>query len=332
LIKLTFIFRNPVKGFYSIEKIFARIMTGIDRFSVSSIQLPYTGSNVFHVVFNCLFLLKFRDGIFHITGHDHYAALFLPRRTTILTIHDLIFLRNYSGWKKILLRWFLLELPVKRCLYITTVSEQTRQEIFSLVKCDPSKISVMPNPVRFSSIPPRLNSGLNYPVLLFIGTHPNKNLQNVIPSLVGMKVHLRILGRLNQANKALLEKFSIDFSNRYDLSDDDLQSEYATADLLLFPSNYEGFGLPIIEAFQHGLPVITSTLPPMSEVAGDAAILVDPEAIISIRKAVIYLTKDPNLSEAYRTKGYIQVRNFNIEKITTLYQEMYNRVAIASNT
>jgi glycosyltransferase involved in cell wall biosynthesis len=200
------------------------------------------------------------------------------------------------------------------------------------VKCDPSKISVMPNPVRFSSIPPRLNSGLNYPVLLFIGTHPNKNLQNVIPSLVGMKVHLRILGRLNQANKALLEKFSIDFSNRYDLSDDDLQSEYATADLLLFPSNYEGFGLPIIEAFQHGLPVITSTLPPMSEVAGDAAILVDPEAIISIRKAVIYLTKDPNLSEAYRTKGYIQVRNFNIEKITTLYQEMYNRVAIASNT
>lgn len=280
-----------------------------------------------YVVLNFLFLMRNRQGIFHVTGHDHYAALALPRSRTILTIHDLIFLRSYKGWKKILLRWLLLELPVKRCLYITTVSEQTKDEILSLVKCDPSKILVIPNPVRFTEIPSRQNSVLEHPVLLFIGTHPHKNLQHVIAAIVGMKVHLRIIGRLKQTEKELLEKFDVNFSNKQDLTDDDIQQEYVDADMLVFPSRYEGFGLPVIEAFQHGLPVITSNIPPMSQVAGDAACLVDPDSIVSIRQAIFSLIQNPLQCDALRAKGYIRVRDFQIDKISQLYKELYDSVA-----
>lgn len=283
-----------------------------------------------YVLLNFLFLIRFRQGLFHITGHDHYAALALPRQRTILTIHDLVFLRSYTGWKKVLLRWLLLDLPVKRCLYITTVSDQTKDEILSLVKCNPSKILVIPNPVRFTEIPPRQNVAFEHPVLLFIGTHPHKNLQHVIAAILGMKVHLRIIGRLQKAEKELLEKFDVNFSNKQNLTDEDMQHEYMKADMLIFPSLYEGFGLPIIEAFQHGLPVITSNIPPMSRVAGDAACLVDPGSIVSIRQAIFSLIKNPLQCDALRERGYIRVRDFQIEKISQLYKELYDSVATAS--
>lgn len=283
-----------------------------------------------NVLLNFLFLMRFRQGIFHVTGHDHYAALALPRQRTILTIHDLIFLRSYTGWKKVLLRWLLLELPVKRSLYITTVSEQTRDEILSLVKCDPSKILVIPNPVRFTEIPPRHHVIFEHPVLLFIGNHPHKNLQHVIAAIIGMNVHLRIIGRLKQAEKELLEKFDVNFSNKQNLTDEDMQHEYADADMLIFPSRYEGFGLPIIEAFQHGLPVITSNIPPMSQVAGDAACLIDPDSIVSIRQAIFSLIQNPMQCDVLRAKGYLRVRDFQIDKIRKLYKELYDRIATVS--
>lgn len=305
-------------------------MSGINGYSLSSVQLPFTSSNILYVLFNFLFLFRLKKGIFHITGHDHYAALALPRNRTILTIHDLIFLQSYVGWKKVLLRWLLLELPVKRCLYITTVSEKTRVEILSLVKCDSSKIIVIHNPVRFTDSTPRINKLFKNPVILFIGTHPNKNLQKVIAALYGLKVHLRIIGRLKRTDKELLEKFAINFSVGQDLSDDEIQLEYASSDLLLFPSIYEGFGLPIIEAFQFGLPVITSNFPPMSEIAGDAAYLIDPYSIASIRQAVHYLIQKPLKCEGLRVKGYMRVRDFKIEKISCLYQDLYNRVEMES--
>lgn len=310
---------------------FTSLSPNFDGYSVAGIQLPFTSGNIIYVLFNFLFLLRFRKGIFHVTGHDHYAVLALPRQSTILTIHDLIFLHSYVGWKKILLRWLLLDLPIKRCLYITTVSEQIRHEILSLVKCNPSKIFVIPNPIRFTEIPIRQNVNFGNPVLLFIGTHPNKNLKHVIAAITGMKVHLRIIGRLKHEEKGYLEKFDISFSNKQHLTDHEMQQEYVNADFLLFPSIYEGFGLPIIEAFQHGLPVITSKIAPMSELAGDAAYLIDPYSIACIRQAVNYLIQNPLKCEDLRGKGYMRVREFKIEKISCLYQDLYNRVEMESN-
>ena len=289
--------------------------------------LPFPGGKGLYILFNLIYLKRFRDGVFHITGHDHYAVLALPKKQTILTIHDLIFLKTYTGWKRTLLRWFLLDLPVKRCVYITTVSEKTKLEILSCVKCDPAKIWVIPNPVTQLEVIDKMNIISPNPVLLFIGSTSNKNLQNIIPALHRLKVHLRIIGDLKLMEVELLNKFDIVYSSKIELSDSAMQSEYAKADCLVFPSTYEGFGLPIIEAFRQGLPVITSNIPPMSDIAQNAALLVDPSSIISIRNAVLTVINNPQRIKDLREKGFALVGKYDVTSIAEQYQQLYDNVA-----
>jgi glycosyltransferase involved in cell wall biosynthesis len=292
--------------------------------------LPFPGARGLFVLYNLIYLKRFRDGVFHITGHDHYAILALPKHKTILTIHDLVFLKTYSGWKKVLLRWFLLDLPVKRCKFITTVSEKTKHEILSYVKCDPSKILVIPNPVKQLGTQVNLKAISSLPVLLFIGSTSNKNLQNLIPALHGLNIHLRIIGFLKVPEVELLHKFGIVYSCDHELSDYEMQSEYTKADCLVFPSTYEGFGLPIIEAFQHGLTVITSNIPPMVDIAQGAAILVDPFSIISIRNAVLTLINNPQRVNQLREKGLLLAQQYEVKKIAEQYQQLYDMVAAST--
>ncbi len=302
-------------------------MPEIKNYGIHHFCLPFSGGRVLSILSNLFYLKKFRDGIFHITGHDHYAVLALPKKQTILTIHDLIFLKTYRGWKKTLLRWLLLELPIRRCMYITTVSEKTKLEILSCVKCDPAKIWVIPNPVMQLGLNDTIKIISRNPVLLFIGSTSNKNLQNIIPALHGLKVHLRIIGSLTLREVELLNKFDVVYSCDKELSDNAMQSAYAKADCLIFPSTYEGFGLPIIEAFQQGLPVITSNIPPMSDIAQDAAILVDPFSIISIRNAVLKLINDPQQTTDLREKGFALVGKYDVISIAEQYQQLYDKVA-----
>lgn len=302
-------------------------MPEIKNYGIHHFCLPFPGGKGLYILFNLIYLKRFREGIFHVTGHDHYAVLALPKKQTILTIHDLIFLKTYRGWKRTLLRWFLLDLPVKHCIYITTVSEKTKLEILSCVKCDPAKIWVIPNPVMQLGVIDKRKFILPNPVLLFIGSTSNKNLQNIIPALHGLKVHLRIIGDLKLREVELLHKFGIAYSSNKELSDNAMQSEYAKADCLVFPSTYEGFGLPIIEAFRQGLPVITSNIPPMSDIAQDAAILVDPFSIISIRNAVLKLINDPHQATDLREKGFALVGKYDVKIIAEQYQQLYDKVA-----
>lgn len=303
------------------------MMPEIKNYGIHHFCLPFPGGKGLFILFNLIYLKRFRDGIFHVTGHDHYAVLALPKKQTILTIHDLIFLKTYRGWKRTLLRLFLLDLPVKHCMYITTVSEKTKLEILSYVKCDPAKIWVIPNPVMQLGVNDTIKIISRNPVLLFIGSTSNKNLKNLIPALYGLKVHLRIIGSLTLREVELLNKFEVVYSCDKELSDNGMQSAYANADCLIFPSTYEGFGLPIIEAFQQGLPVLTSNIPPMSDIAQDAAILVDPFSIISIRNAVLKLINDPHQAADLRDKGFALVGKYYVQSIAEQYQYLYDKVA-----
>ena len=109
--------------------------------------MPFTSRGIFSIIFNLLYLSRFKKGLFHITGDVHYAILALPKDRTILTIHDLVFLHTYSGLRRALLKWIFLDLPVKKAKYITTISEKSKQEILDYTNCDPQKILVIPNPV-----------------------------------------------------------------------------------------------------------------------------------------------------------------------------------------
>jgi len=301
---------------------------------IEKVEMPFTSKGIFSILFNLIFLTRFKNGLFHITGDVHYAILALPKDRTILTIHDLVFLHTYKGLRRSLLKWIFLDLPVRKAKYITTISEKSKQEILDYTNCNPEKILVIPNPVDpiFSTSTPLPSAGLptmvgkfNPATILFLGTKPNKNLELTIAALFGLDVHLRIIGELSRKQKEMLSKFNINYSSDFSISPEQLASEYSNADIILFPSTYEGFGLPVIEGFQAGKPVITSNISPMKEVAGEGALLAEPTSIASIREAVIKLLNDQTLKIQLVAAGKEKVKQYQPGFIAEAYQQLWSK-------
>jgi glycosyltransferase involved in cell wall biosynthesis len=267
-----------------------------------------------------------RADIYHITGDVHYLAFGLPRKQTILTIHDCVFLYQTAGLKRLLLKWLFLSRPVRRCALITTISESTRQDIIRHTGCTPGKIVVIPNPVdskiHFAARPFHREE----PVILFLGTTPNKNLLRAIPALEGIPCLLDLVGDLSEEAITLLQRCKINYRKGSNLMDEEVVEKYCNADLVLFPSTFEGFGLPIVEAQKAGRPVVTSDLEPMREVAGGAACLVDPYSVASIRDGILKVINDKAYREKLVQAGFQNVERFDTASIVRQYVSCYQRL------
>jgi glycosyltransferase involved in cell wall biosynthesis len=120
---------------------------------------------------------------------------------------------------------------------------------------------------------------------------------------------------------------NIEYSNAVCLSNEDLANEYVNADMILFPSMYEGFGLPIIESFEAGRPIITSNIEPMNIIAEDAAFLVDPYDTITIRDSVIQVIEDEKLRIEKVAKGLEIVKKYSVVAIRKQYEQLWYKVA-----
>ena len=326
-LEVTFIFRKQHSSFFSIEKVFGVVKNELsDSIKINSIELPFPSKGIVQILLNLLYLLQYRKGLFHITGDIHYAVLALPKNTTVLTIHDLVFLESHSGIKRFFLRWLYLKLPVSRAKYITTISEKSKKEIILNCNCDPNKILVIPNPI---------DSGIRFekkqfnqlvPRILFIGSKPNKNLERTIKAISGLDIQLRIIGKLNTSQKELLQRHGINYSSDSAILDEQLIQEYIDCDAILFPSTYEGFGLPVIEGFKAGRPVISSNIAPIKEISDGAALLVDPLSVDSIRDGLISVMTDENLRNNMVDRGFEVVNSYDSKKIALQYLELWGKV------
>lgn len=322
--------RDP--RFFSLETVFENVRRGWPGGDPPVVwELPRPGVSLWNVV--TLWWRARRqssDTVFHITGDVLYAAFALPRRRTTLTVHDCVFLRQRSGLR----RWLILKLtlawPVRRCPRITAISEKTKREVAALTGCDPDRIVVIPNPVSplIRTVPRVFDAGC--PRLLFLGITPNKNLPRAVKALQGLRVHLTVIGQPVEADRMLLSDSGIPHDIVHGLSAAEVASQYEGCDIVLFPSLYEGFGLPIVEAFQAGRPVVTSDLPPMSEVAGDAACLVDPEDVASIRAGVLRLIGDAGYRDDLVRRGLARVASHQPAAIAAAYAAFCQGILQAS--
>ena len=269
---------------------------------------------------------RLQADVYHITGDVHFLALALPRRRTVLTVHDCGFLYDRPRLRGWLLRSFWLDWPVRRCRAITAVSEATRQDILRNSSCEPSKVRVIPTVIaeHFQRAAPRPLS--ERPCVLHVGLAPNKNFLRHVEALAGVPCRLRVVGKLEPMHHEWLRRHQVEYTHGFNLSAAEMQEAYGEADLLLFASTFEGFGMPVLEAQTVGRPVVTSNASSLPEVAGDGACLVDPFDVASIRAGVVQVIEDAAYRAALVQRGFENVKRFRPRTVASQYADLYAEV------
>lgn len=322
--------RKPVsERYFSIENYFsvvraAMLEKGVD---VELFVCPYISQGFIPRLKNVWQASKKQRDINHVTGDVHYLNLLFNKKKTILTIHDCGFMNHLNPVARLLLKLFWLTLPSKKSVYITCISEATKNEVLKHVNFPANRIVVIPTVVNedlYSFSPKAFNSSC--PSILFIGTTPNKNLVSVAKALKGIKCTLEVVGPLSLEQKTVLEENSIKYHNEVAISNQRMTEKYLECDFLLFPSTYEGFGMPILEAQLTGRPVVTSNYSSMPEVAGNSACMVNPFDVESIKDGVLRVIEDARFREELIEKGKENVKRFTTEKVAEQYLNLYKEV------
>lgn len=330
--RVVYVERKPSES-VSIERVFRQIAKDLpaEEFDVSFQSMPY-GNGIAAILKNLLFFRPEPSDIYHITGDVHYISLILPPSKTILTIHDLIFLHRRSGLRRWVLKKFYLDLPLRRVRQVTVPSQAVKGEILRFSDIDESRIHVVENPL-IEGFTEQASKPFNgeQPVILHIGTAANKNLANLIKAVAGISCKLKIVGALDVTIRELLDITGIIYENAVSLNESEIIEEYRNADIVAFCSSYEGFGLPIIEAQAMRRVVITSDLPPMNHVAGEGALLVDPNDISAIRNGIVRIINDSRLREELIAAGSENIKRFDSKSAAASYAELYRDLLAESH-
>jgi glycosyltransferase involved in cell wall biosynthesis len=326
--KTVFFFRKAnAPWHHSIEELFDTIIAALPvQVKSSRYIMKHNSIGLWKRIFNTIDSAFHQAEVNHITGDVHYIAVFMKKRKTILTIHDLRILSSGGGIRRSVLKFFWFTLPAMRVRYITVISEFIKKELIQKTGINAEKILVVHDCISSDIKPCPREFNETRPVILQIGTTPNKNLQRVIPALEGLKVDLVIIGKLNDEHIALLTKFNIRYENFFNLPYKEVLDHYRNADIVLFASLYEGFGLPILEANAIGRPVITGNNTSLPEVAGDAALVINVESTDAIREAVIQIINDAPLRTALITKGFENVKRFQPGAIGMQFAAIYEQL------
>ncbi|WP_447641637.1 MULTISPECIES: glycosyltransferase [Chitinophagaceae] len=325
--KITYFFRHPEVGF-SIQKVFSIIVSEVNKHATSEIvEMPSKGSMPWDIVRNCICTFKNRNkkGINHVTGHIHDVILALVGCKSVLTVHDLVFLDNVKNPIKRFYKWlFWLYLPIKLADKVVCISSETQRKIIQHINTHKTMVIFDPIDTGFEYLPRSFHK--EKPVILHIGTGWNKNLKRTIEALEGISCHLRIVGKLKPEILDLLKVKKIDYSNAFNLTDEEIKQEYIHCDIVNFPSEYEGFGMPIIEGQQTGRIVITSRIEPLIEVSNNAVWYVDPQSVTSLRAAYLGVILNKEKREELIRMGRENVKRFSANLIAEQYLKLYKEI------
>ena len=256
-----------------------------------------------------------------------------PKCKLIITVHDLtpLIFPQYHNWRRrIFFRLFLKHI-ISMSDAIIVDSQTTKKDVSTFFSTPENKINVVHLASDMKPVNVQLPSkyGLRGDYLLYVGTvEPRKNLLRLFEAFnqLDQKLKLVIVGVSGWDNKAVYQTKNPNIIFTGYVPEEDLPVFYCNAKLLVYPSLYEGFGIPILEAMNCGCPVITSNISSMPEVAGDAALLVDPYSVEEIKCAVQRLLSDAKLRKRLIDNGVRQASRFSWEKTANETIKVYEKV------
>ncbi len=268
-------------------------------------------------------------------------------KNIILTIHDLSFIR----FPQFNFPWFIkkytseVKRNAKRAKKIIADSQSTKDDIVNFFNISPDKVNVvhlaadtffrkLPGKEKRKGVLKKYNIDKKY--ILSVGTiEPRKNFTALIKAFNAAKKRsadfnykLVIAGRTGWKSEATYREretspYRDDILFTGKVSDEDLLQIYNQAELFVFPSVFEGFGLPVLEAMSCGLPVISSDCSSLKEVIGDAGILAPPDDIEQIQEHILNIAENKNLKESLGEKSLIQARKFTWVKTAKKTLDVY---------
>jgi len=291
-------------------------------------------------------LLKKQDfDVFHPTYYEPYFLKYLQKKPYVLTVYDMIhelFPEYFKStdqtrvWKKQL---------IENAGVVIAISENTRQDIIKFTDVDPGRVQViyLGNPFEHISSPEQVTPCPDSPVfgkpyLLFVGGRPAyKNFNFFIESvteMLGKNEGLQVVcaGSLpfTHEEKKLFKKLNIlDKVHHVKINDIILKNLYKNARAFIFPSLYEGFGLPVLEAFSCGCPAVISNSSSLPEIGSDGAFYFDPGDRESIISALETVLSNEKYREDLIKKGYRRLKDFSWEltahKTKKMYESLMNQ-------
>lgn len=325
-INISFYCRKPdPKYHHSIENFYKNLIKNNNQFNFKIKQLPFYSKGVINRLLNIFWSAFHQSEINHITGDINYIAFFLKKKKTILTILDLYSLKRLKGIQKFLYYLLWVWLPIQRSNKILTISNSIKNEILNKFNVSPKKVEVIScavnNLFRKSNFKKNNNKSLT---ALIVGTSENKNFHRSIFAIKNLNIRLNILGYLDKNQINLLRKYDIKYKNYLNIDQHKVVQIYLNSSFLLFPSLYEGFGIPIIEAQSIGIPVITSNIGPMREISKlNSFYLVNPSNTQDIRNKIINLKNKFKINKEIIIKSRINSDKYSILKIQNKYNKFY---------
>jgi glycosyltransferase involved in cell wall biosynthesis len=284
----------------------------------------------------------------HILDHGYaHLAFSLGPSHCVVSFHDALLLKLHAGEipgmtsrPALTIAGHRLSLEaLKECGQIIVPSQQTRDDLVRFVSCNPERVNVVPlaPAEQFRVSKPPHTRDANDPVrILSIGhTGPSKNVETILKVVDLVKTELGANVRLvrvgtpftaaqrNLANQLKIAD-SIEYRGEPEFSE--LPAIYASCDLLLMPSHYEGFGLPVVEAMASGVPVVSSNAGSLPEVVGDAGFMADPQDVSSFAKAIGRIITDPHHRNAQIEQGIARVKKYSWEATAQATLAVYRKL------
>ena len=284
---------------------------------------------------NKFFIKKFNPDIYHSTSYDRKPSF--HSKKMVITIHDLIheLFRNDYGFSK---NYLPKEFILKQASHIICVSENTKKDLINIYNVDPSRVSVTHLATDFNILDNKRNykNIIDSKYFLFVGTRwKYKNFPNLLKAISinkNLQKNFKLVlfggGPLKKEEVTLINELKLDIENiiHTDGNENLLKSLYANAEFLIYPSKYEGFGIPILESFSQNCPVLCSNTSSLPEVADDAALFFNPDEPEEISLTIDRFLDSSNSRNILIKKGLERLKRFSwnkcAEQTLNIYQNL----------